>query len=58
MTNKIGFNAFTDQWQSNAKLALDTIRMKGTKGIPTWMLNDMQWSHLEEFAYYREHGRS
>ena len=46
-SSDVGFNAFSDQWQSNARLALDTIAMRETKGIPTWMLNDMQWSQLE-----------
>ena len=50
MTNAIGFNAFQDQWQSNAQLALDTIAMRQTGGIPAWMLNAMQWSQLEELS--------
>ena len=37
-----GFNAFVDQWQDNAQLALDTIALRPTRGIPAWMLNDMQ----------------
>ena len=45
--NTSGFNAFVDQWQENAQLALDTIALRPTRGIPAWMLNDMQWSHLE-----------
>jgi len=43
----IGCNAFVDPWQDNAQLALDTIALRPTRGIPAWMLNDMQWSHLE-----------
>jgi len=46
----VGFNAFVDQWEANAQLALDTIAMRPTRGIPTWMLNDMQWSHLEQLS--------
>jgi hypothetical protein len=47
MPNTIGFQALTDQWHANAQLALDTIALRPTRGIPTWLLNDMQWSHLE-----------
>jgi len=47
VTNNIGFNTFADRWQANAKLALDTIAMRPTRGIPTWLFHDMQWSHLE-----------
>ena len=50
MTNTIGFNAFADKWQANARMALDTIAMRPTGGIPSWMLNDMQWSHLETLS--------
>ena len=42
-----GFQEFADKWQANAQLALDTLALRPTQGIPTWMLNDMQWSHLE-----------
>jgi hypothetical protein len=44
------FQAFAGQWRPNAQLALDTIAMRPTRGIPTWMLNDMQWSHLETLS--------
>jgi len=44
------FNAFADQWQAHARLALDTIALRPTRGIPTWVLNDMQWSHLETLS--------
>ena len=47
VTNTIGFSAFADCWQANARLALDTIAMRPTRGIPTWILNDLQWSHIE-----------
>lgn len=47
MSNTIGFNVFEDKWQDNAKLALDTIALRPTRGIPSWILHDMQWSHLE-----------
>ena len=45
--SKISFANCTDHWQANAQLALDTIALRATHGIPTWMLNDMQWAHLE-----------
>ncbi|MEI6082723.1 MAG: uroporphyrinogen decarboxylase family protein [Verrucomicrobiota bacterium] len=50
MSQTTGFNAFADQWQPNARLALDTLDLRPTVGIPTWMLNDMQWSHLETLS--------
>ena len=50
MDKPIGYAEFEDQWQENARLALDTIALKPTSGIPCWMLNDMQWSHLEKLS--------
>lgn len=50
MDDKIGFKGFSDLWQANAKLALDTISMQETRGIPAWLLNDMQWSHIETLS--------
>ncbi len=50
MTHITGYHAFADRWQENAQLALDTIAMRPTRGIPTWILNDMQWSHLETLS--------
>ena len=44
------FNVFNGQWQENVQLALDTIAMKPAHGIPAWILNDMQWSHLDELS--------
>ena len=49
MSELKGYEVFSDHWQANARLALDTIAMKPTKGIPTWILNDMQWTHLDLF---------
>ena len=43
-------NAVADEWQANARLALDTIALRPTRGIPCWMLNAMQWSHLETLS--------
>lgn len=34
----------------NARLALDTIHQRPTKGLPTWMLNIMEHAHLERLA--------
>ena len=58
-----GYQQFEGQWQENAQLAWDTIAMKGdpkrevsrlgsppAKGIPSWMLNIMDWGMLEELA--------
>lgn len=50
MTAVSGFAQFADQWQANARLALDTIAMRPTPGIGAWMLNAMQWSHLETLS--------
>jgi len=50
MSQTTGFNAFQDQWQANAQLALNTIALRPTRGIPAWLLNDMQWSHLETLS--------
>jgi hypothetical protein len=41
---------FEGQWGERAQLAWDAINMKPTKGIPTWMINDMQWSHLDDLT--------
>jgi hypothetical protein len=49
-SDSIGFQAFAGRWQANAQLALDTIAMRPTRGIPSWVLNDMQWSHLETLS--------
>ena len=50
MAAEIGFTAFADRWQANARQALDTIAMRPTRGIPTCCINDMQWSHLETLS--------
>ncbi len=50
MTAAAGFSAFTDRWQTNAGLALDTIAMRPTREIPTWLFQTMQWSQLESLS--------
>ena len=50
MSTVTGFHAFADQWQPNARLALDTIDLRPTRGIPTWMFQTMQWSQLEALS--------
>jgi len=47
---RVGYNQYADAWEANAQLALDTIAMRPTSGIPCWMVNDMQWSHLEQLS--------
>ena len=37
-------------WGANAQLALDTIALRPVRGIPTWIINDMQWSHIDEIT--------
>ncbi len=41
---------FADQWGANAQLALDTIALRPTRGIPTWLFQTMQWSQLEALS--------
>ena len=43
-------NHFADRWKENARLALDTIGLRPTRGIPTWLFQTMQWSQLEELS--------
>ena len=50
MSTCLDFNAFAEQWQANARLALDTIAMRPTRGIPTWLFQTMQWSQLESLS--------
>jgi len=50
MDNKIGYAEFEDQWQENAQLALDTIALRPTRGLTSWMLNIMEWNVLERLA--------
>ena len=50
MPNTTTYHRFAGQWQANARLALDTIAMRPTRGIPGWIVNDMQWSHLDELT--------
>ena len=45
-----GYSTLEDQWQENARLALNTIAMRETSRVPTWMVNAMQWSHLEALS--------
>lgn len=45
-----GYEQFSDQWSENARLARDTIAMHATRGIPTGMLNVMDWGLLEEVS--------
>ena len=41
---------FTDWWEDNARLALDTVAVRPTKGIPTCVFQTMQWSQLEALS--------
>lgn len=50
MSKGVDFSIFEGQWQSNARLALDTFALRSTRGIPSGLLNNMQWSHLETFS--------
>lgn len=37
-------------WGAEAQLALDTVRGRPTKGIPTWMINPMEWRMIDRLA--------
>lgn len=50
MKSDSAYDTFADKWQANARLALDTIAMRPTRGIPASGINDMQWSHLETLS--------
>ncbi|OPZ28516.1 MAG: hypothetical protein BWZ02_01286 [Lentisphaerae bacterium ADurb.BinA184] len=50
MKDVVGYAEFEGKWQRNAELALDTIALRPTRGIPTWLLNDMQWSHQDAIS--------
>ncbi len=50
MSKPCGFDAFADQWGDRARMAWDTLALHPTRGIPTWMINAMQWSHLETLS--------
>ena len=45
-----GYAPYSGKWGANAQLALDTIAMKPTKGIPHWAFNIMDWDMLELLA--------
>ena len=50
MHHTIGFQEWTDRWEENAQLAWDTLAMRPTRGIPTWLFQTMQWSQLETLS--------
>ena len=45
-----GFEQFDGRLGENAQLALNTIEHRPMKGIPSWMLNVMDWGLLEEVS--------
>jgi hypothetical protein len=44
------YHDFANLWDENAQLALDTIALRPTRGIPTWLFQTMQWSQLESLS--------
>jgi hypothetical protein len=50
MNPQAGFGQFDGRWEAHAALAADTIALKPVRGIPSWLLNVMEWSRLEELA--------
>jgi hypothetical protein len=41
---------YADQWGERARLALDTLQLKPTKGIPGWVLHTLDHSFMEDFV--------
>ncbi|MCE5217872.1 hypothetical protein LLH03_12680 [bacterium] len=37
-------------WGAEAQLALDTVHGRPTKGIPTWLINPMEWRMIDRLA--------
>ena len=50
MTDNNGFKKYEGLLQGKAQMALDTINMLETKGIPSFCINVMQWSHLDKIS--------
>lgn len=44
------FAQFADQWQDNARLALDTLAMKPTVGIASWVMHVMDMPFVENYV--------
>lgn len=40
----------TENRESNAKLAWETLHQHSTRGIPTWLLNPMEWRMIDHLA--------
>ncbi len=45
-----GFEQFNGTWGRRAQMALDTLAMKETTGIPTWMVHVMDYPFLAQLA--------
>jgi hypothetical protein len=50
MTAVSGYQQFEALWKERAKLAWDTIAMKPTQGIPSWMLHVMDIPFMEKMT--------
>ncbi len=52
MSDVAGYGEFDGRWAANARLAWDTLAMRPTRGLCVggFGINDMQWSHLEDFS--------
>jgi hypothetical protein len=48
------FQPYVSPWQPNAQLAWDTIELKPTRGIPSWLLNVMEWKSLDILSGHPE----
>lgn len=44
------FQPYVSPWQPNAQLAWDTIELKPTRGIPSWLINVMEWRSLDALS--------
>ncbi len=48
------FEPYVTPWQSNAQLAWDTIELKPTRGIPSWLINVMEWKSIDALSGHPE----
>jgi hypothetical protein len=48
------FQPYISPWEPNAQLAWDTIELKPTRGIPSWLLNVMEWKSLDILSGHPE----
>ncbi|NLX13122.1 MAG: hypothetical protein GXY44_05620 [Phycisphaerales bacterium] len=52
MTTK-GYQLFENTWEPRARLAWDTLHMRPTKGIPSWLIHVMNIPFMEQITGHR-----